>query len=130
MLLIAGCDDAGGGDRPPTGTMPTDASASAGPASSKAAPASEPPSSAATPSRTRPAAAVTLRTVDLAPGVNDEASGIALSTTAPGLFFLVDDGTGTSDLVVVDERGARVTRVELTGMSAANAEAQIGRAHV
>ena len=85
--------------------------------------ASDPTAPAGTTAPSAPARAITLRTVDLAPGVNDEASGIALSTTAPGLFYLVDDGTGTSDLAVVDELGALVTRLELTGMSADNAEA-------
>ena len=66
---------------------------------------------------------MSLRVVPLAPGVSDEASGIAAAATRPGAYFLVDDGTGTDDLAVVDEQGALLTRVVLDGMSASNAEA-------
>jgi hypothetical protein len=64
-----------------------------------------------------------VRVVPLDPGVSDEASGIAASSTSPGLFFLIDDGTGTGDLAVVDARGSLVTRVRMAGMAAGNAEA-------
>jgi hypothetical protein len=130
LLLAAGCTDPGAG-APGSGAATADASTSRGPTPDGPAspgPTAQPASSAALPGsgRTRPtstAPTVALRTVELAPGVNDEASGIALSTTAPGLLFLIDDGTGTTGVAVVDEQGTLITRVELTGMSADNAEA-------
>jgi len=118
VLLASGCS--GPGVDAPQST------AAQSIASTTLQPASETPAAPPSPRFTSPAdpvPTISLRTVALAPGVNDEASGIALSTTAPGLSFLVDDGTGTTDLAVVDEQGRLVTRVELTGMSAGNAEA-------
>lgn len=67
--------------------------------------------------------APSLRVVRLAPGVNDEASGVAVATTATDRYYLVDDGTGASTLAVVDGQGALITRVQPAGMAAANAEA-------
>ena len=130
--LIAGCTG-----RSPAGPDPTGASSVAtapetggGPSGNASVTPEPTTTSAADPAptpvsspRASTAPGVTLRTVPLAPGVNDEASGVAFATTAPGLLFLVDDGTGTADLAVVDEQGALVTRVDLDGMSAGNAEA-------
>lgn len=128
VLLATGCTGRSAGQ--PAGT-PAETSTSAGASMSAGGSTSAEPGTAASGgsagSATSPTGAtppaVTLRTVDLAPGVNDEASGVALSTTAPGLIFLVDDGTGTDDLAVVDHQGALITRVELSGVSAGNAEA-------
>ncbi|WP_420123558.1 hypothetical protein [Nakamurella sp.] len=131
--LTAGCT--GAGPAGSTAIAPTGADPSTSVGSDTAAPPSGPPwpsssrSLSPSPSASAPnpapsdAPALTLRTVPLAPGVNDEASGVALATTAPGLLFLVDDGTGTAGLAVVDEQGALVTRVVVDGMSAGNAEA-------
>lgn len=52
-----------------------------------------------------------------------ESSGIAASAKVPGVFFVVDDGTGTSDLVAVRSDGSLVARILVRGMSARNAEA-------
>ena len=134
-VLTAGCTGAGSaavgppaGTPPGTGAGPADTARASGtpgePLSSSSPPSPSPSTSTSPPpSAATTAPGLTLRTVPLAPGVNDEASGVALATTAPGLLFLVDDGTGTTDLAVVDEQGALVTRVELDGMSADNAEA-------
>lgn len=108
--LLAGCT--GTGDPPPSGPP--------------SAPAPATPSTGSTP-RSSPSPSATdapmVRVVPLAPGVSDEASGIAASTTVPDRFFLIDDGTGADELAVVDDRGTLVTRVTLTGMDADNAEA-------
>jgi len=61
--------------------------------------------------------------VQLAPGVSDEASGIAASTTVAGAYFLVDDGSGASDVVAVGSDGGVLARIGVDGMSAGNAEA-------
>ena len=103
---------------------------SAPPDTPPATPTPAAPSTATpTPTSTTPTTApgtgggVSLRVESLAPGVSDEASGIAAAATRPGAYFLVDDGTGTDDLAVVNEQGALLTRVVLDGMSASNAEA-------
>ncbi|HEY7815518.1 MAG TPA: hypothetical protein VIC62_19890 [Nakamurella sp.] len=140
VLLLVGCTGAtepsgATGPSGAAGSVTTTGSAASSPpaAASTAGPTTPGPSasgpstsgpSASGPSSTAPA--VSLRVAQLAPGVSDEASGIAAATTAPGLFFLVDDGTGADDLAVVDEHGSLVTRVALTGMAAANAEALAG----
>jgi hypothetical protein len=67
--------------------------------------------------------AFTETVVPLAPGTSDEASGIAASSTLPGAYFLVDDGTGTDQLVAVDSGGLVIARIGVDGMSARNAEA-------
>lgn len=126
VLLAAGCTGAGTGGQLTGAASATPATTSDAPTAP--APTIDVPSAGALPTTgpspsPSPAAQIDLRIVDLAPGVNDEASGVALSTTAPGLIFLVDDGTGTADLAVVDEQGALVARVDLDGMSASNAEA-------
>lgn len=124
LVLLAGCTGSAGTAPAATEpTVPTSPTSAASTAPSESSPAA---SSGAEPTPTSPA--ITLRTVSLAPGVSDEASGVAASTTAPDRYFLIDDGTGTGDLAVVDGQGALVTRVELDGMSADNAEALAGGA--
>jgi hypothetical protein len=59
----------------------------------------------------------------LQPGTSDEASGIAASMSMPGDYFLIDDGTGTGQVVAVGSDGAVVARIDVDGMSASNAEA-------
>ena len=54
---------------------------------------------------------------------SDEASGLAASVTTPGAFFLVDDATGTSEIVAVAADGTLLARIDVAGMSAGNAEA-------
>ncbi len=55
-------------------------------------------------------------------GVATESSGIA-TASAPGTFWVVDDGTGTDEVVAVRSDGSVVARVRVAGMSASNAEA-------
>jgi hypothetical protein len=120
MAGAAGCTGANGAAGATDPVAPAASPAPATPTASPTAAAPSVPTSSAPSSAGR---AVSLRVVPLAPGVNDEASGIALSTSAAGLAYLIDDGTGAADLAVVDEQGSLITRVELTDMSAANAEA-------
>jgi hypothetical protein len=84
---------------------------------------SSPSAAAAADSSTPQAPAVSQTVVQLQPGTSDEASGIATSTTSPGDYFLVDDGTGTDDVVAVASDGSVVVRITVDGMSASNAEA-------
>ena len=84
---------------------------------------SSPSAAAAADSSTPPAPAVSQTVVQLQPGTSDEASGIATSTTSPGDYFLVDDGTGTDNVVAVASDGSVVARITVDGMSASNAEA-------
>jgi hypothetical protein len=80
-----------------------------------------PPSSA--PPATRSTAQRPPEVASLAPGVADEASGIAAATGRRDAFFVVDDGTGTSQIVAIDSKGATIARIDVDGMSADNAEA-------
>ena len=57
-----------------------------------------------------------------APGVANEASGVA-AASSPGAFFVVDDPTGTDGVVAVDGNGTLLARIRVDGMSAGNAEA-------
>ncbi len=85
-----------------------------------------PPTTAPTagsPTEAGAAQAVSLQVRPLAPGVADEASGIAAASSRPGSYFLVDDESGAGELAVVDGEGTLVTRVIVDGMSADNAEA-------
>lgn len=52
-----------------------------------------------------------------------EVSGMAASQRTPGLYYVVSDEAGTSEIVAVREDGSPVVRLELGGMSAENAEA-------
>lgn len=54
-------------------------------------------------------------------GVAPEASGLARSDT--GLFYTVDDATGTDELIALRGDGSLVARIRVAGMSAENAEA-------
>lgn len=56
-------------------------------------------------------------------GVAPESSGIAASAAVPGVFFVVDDGTGTDEIEAVRSDGSLVARIRIAGMSARNAEA-------
>jgi hypothetical protein len=58
---------------------------------------------------------------DLPDGVAPEASGLARS--AGGLFYTVDDGTGTDELIALRPDGSLVARIRVAGMSTENAEA-------
>ena len=82
-----------------------------------------PPAGRPTSGSTPPAPTFGERVVQLAPGVSDEASGVAPATRTPGAYFLVDDASGTGDIVAVDTAGARLATVTVGGMSAGNAEA-------
>ena len=55
--------------------------------------------------------------------IGTEASGLARSTTTPGLFFVVDDATGTDMVAAIDAAGKVVSRIRVDGMDAGNAEA-------
>ena len=147
-LVLAGCSTAGAAD--PTASSPaadstaadSTAADSTAPDSAAAGPDSastgEPTGSAATTAPTEaptgsagiagtapgPAApTLTPTVVALAPGVSDEASGIATSTGTPGAYFLIDDGTGTDSVAAVGSDGALLARIAVDGMSAGNAEA-------
>jgi hypothetical protein len=65
---------------------------------------------------------LTTTVVPLAPGVSDEASGIAASTSTPGAYYLIDDGTGTDGVAAVGSDGALLARITVEGLSAGNAE--------
>ncbi|WP_157987633.1 hypothetical protein [Jiangella endophytica] len=52
-----------------------------------------------------------------------EVSGMAASVRTPGLYYVVSDEAGTSEVAVVHEDGTLVARIELAGMDAENAEA-------
>ncbi len=61
--------------------------------------------------------------VRLPTGIGTEASGLARSTIDLGLFFVVDDATGTDIVAAVDAAGTVVSTIRVDGMDAANAEA-------
>ena len=124
-LFLAGCSTATSG---PTTTSSEARSTVSAP--SPAEPGSTAPSTAATtdgsPATSAPPVAtpsVATTVVSLAPGVSDEASGIAEARGTPGAYFLVDDATGTDSVVAVGADGALIARIGVEGMSADNAEA-------
>jgi hypothetical protein len=75
------------------------------------------------PAPTSAAPKFTTAVVQLAPGVSDEASGIAASTTRPGAFFLVDDASRTTEIAAVAGDGSVIKRISVDNMSAGNSEA-------
>ena len=93
-----------------------------------AAPTAAPPApttrdSPAAPPCTAPcrSAPTTVGTFDLA--VAPEASGLASSRRHPGLLYVVDDGPGTSELVVLDAATAEVVgRLEIAGLDGVDTE--------
>jgi len=130
VLFTPGCTGPTTGGPESAATGPSVATAPSGQTAAASPVDTEPPSPAPAPTTVASSAtassttaSVTVRTVQLDHGVADEASGIAVATSTPDRFFLVDDGTGASTLAVVDEQGALVARVDLAGMAAANAEA-------
>ena len=52
-----------------------------------------------------------------------EVSGMAASVRTPGLYYVVSDEPGTSEVVAVGEDGTPVARLEVAGLDAENAEA-------
>lgn len=52
-----------------------------------------------------------------------EVSGMAASVRTPGLYYVVSDEPGTSEVVAVREDGTPVARLEVDGLDAENAEA-------
>lgn len=52
-----------------------------------------------------------------------EVSGMAASVRTPGLYYVVGDEPGTSEVVAVRADGTPVTRIEVAGMDPENAEA-------
>lgn len=143
LLLLAGCTsapsidtdtDTGSGTgiaTTATTTSPTGSSSAttSGPAPSAPAtvPLSDPSAPDGTPTGVGSAvpsnSAAAATTASLAPGVSDEASGIAAAGRTPGAWFLVDDATGTDSVVAVTADGTLIARVPVVGMSADNAEA-------
>ncbi|MET0864902.1 MAG: hypothetical protein ABWZ98_11255 [Nakamurella sp.] len=97
-------------------------SASAAPTPTEAPPTATPPVTPEQPA----GPAVSQQVVPLAPGVADEASGIAASTGTPGAYFLVDDNTHTDHIVAVGTDGAVLATVQIEEMSTGNAEALAG----
>ncbi|HET6686002.1 MAG TPA: hypothetical protein VFH02_05680 [Jiangellaceae bacterium] len=59
----------------------------------------------------------------VSPDVAVEVSGIAESHRTPGVYYVVSDSTGTSQVAAVRADGSLVARIEVDGMSARNAEA-------
>jgi hypothetical protein len=59
----------------------------------------------------------------VSPDVAVEVSGIAESHRTPGVFYVVSDSAGTSQVAAVRADGSLVARIEVDGMSARNAEA-------
>jgi hypothetical protein len=127
--VLAGCTSAGAGSTIGPGQSATDSASTAVVQSSGSteSPVGAPQSQGSTePSPTQPAAApptLTPTVVPLAPGVSDEASGIAASSSTPGAYFLIDDGTGTDSVAAVGTDGALLARIAVDGLSAGNAEA-------
>jgi len=129
-VVLAGCTS-----MPPAGTLATlgsTASAVSPVASStppSPAPSTPTPSTGGMPPLPSPSnatPAVSKSVVQLQPGASDEASGITASTSSPGHYFLIDDATGTDQIVAVGSDGGVTGRIAIDGMSADNAEALAG----
>ncbi|MBM9467380.1 hypothetical protein [Nakamurella leprariae] len=102
---------------------PPETAAGTAPGRPAPAPSADP---AATPSGGPDRATVTFDTVRLPAGVAPEASGLAAGD-GPGQWFLVDDATGTDEVVAVSVPGdgpaQLLGRYRVEGMDAGNAEA-------
>ncbi len=59
---------------------------------------------------------------ELGEDVVTEVSGMAASHRVPGLYYVIGDEQGVSEVAVVEEDGTLVGRVEVDGLSARNAE--------
>ncbi len=130
--IVGGCTSGPAADRGTIGSSAdTGLSASAGathtaasrPTATAGGSTSDTPPTAAASTTVTAAADFTERTVQLGPGVADEASGIAAGSTEPGVFFLIGDETGTDTIVAVNGTGEVVAHIAVDGMSADNAEA-------
>jgi hypothetical protein len=58
----------------------------------------------------------------LGPDIVTEVSGMAGSHRSPGLYYVIGDPQGTSEVAVVHEDGSLVGHLEIDGLSARNAE--------
>ncbi|TDD97557.1 hypothetical protein [Jiangella asiatica] len=86
-------------------------------------PATRPAPSPSVPACDAPCYGSPETTGDLSEDTVVEVSGMAASQRTPGLYYVVSDEAGTSEVVAVREDGTPVARIELAGMSAENAEA-------
>jgi len=129
LLGLTGCTMTGAGVVAGTAAGSVGSPTAAGPASSVGTVPSEGTPPAPAPGPTTPAGTTSAApsfsesVVQLAPGTSDEASGIAASSTVTGAYFLVDDGSGTGDIVAVGSDGGVLARIGVDGMAAGNAEA-------
>ena len=55
-------------------------------------------------------------------GQAPEASGLVASRRNPGLLYIVDDGPGTTSLLVIDQRARVVTRLGVEGLEGTDTE--------
>ena len=122
LLGAAGCSwtgsaEAGSGVRASSDTAVPDEGAGSG--DSAPTSATPTPSTSANPTPTT----ADVHAQRFAPGVANEASGVAAATGNPDAFFVVDDPTGVDGVVAVDGNGTLLARISVTGMSAGNAEA-------
>ena len=122
-LALAGCTSGAGAA---TGSAVAGTSEMSDPTATPVAgendPAPTADGEAATPGQEPPAEPVlTERVVQLAPGIADEASGIASSRGNPGAYFLVDDSQ--DHIVALASDGSVLAIVGIEGMSETNAEA-------
>lgn len=124
LLVAAGCSWT---ESPASGSEVSDAPAasiSAADGTESGAAAEQSPASTAPPAPTPTNAGVHVGR--FAPGVANEASGVASATGNPDAFFVVDDPTGTDGVVAVNANGSLLARIGVAGMSAGNAEALAG----
>lgn len=124
-LLLGACAGSG---QDPTGNGSPSAGATSGdgPGSTSSRPPGEPssePSSEPPPDCDSPCYGEPGTVGSLSEDTVVEVSGMAASVRTPGLYYVVGDEPGTSDVAVVRADGTPVTRIELAGMNAENAEA-------
>lgn len=81
------------------------------------------PSSSTAPTCSEPCYGSVVNVGTLSSEVVVEVSGMAASQRTAGVYYVVSDEAGTSEVVAVREDGSPVARIEVEGMRAENAEA-------
>lgn len=113
VLPLAACSDATEPGSPSGGGTP----------GATSAPSSQPPEEPQEPDCDSPCYGAAENVGTLGDDTVVEVSGMAGSVRTPGLYYVVSDEPGTSEVAVVRDDGALVATIELAGMDTENAEA-------
>lgn len=127
VLQLAACSgpasDSTANGSPSAGAAPEDSRADPSPETSSGPPSDASPQDDPSPDCDQPCYGDAETVGTLTEDTVVEVSGMAASVRTPGLYYVVGDEAGTSEVAVVHEDGTLVAHIELAGMDAENAEA-------